>query len=176
MNTKQMADGLTFLRIIAAVMLVWLGWLRGISGLRYAIFLLLLSWTSDAIDGPLARYSRRQYRTWIGDHDLEIDMIMSCGLLGYMIFSGYISVWVWLAYATVALVIFWLTGFPRSLGMLFQAPIYGWFIWIAYTNGGWAGWLPFIWIATAVLVTWPRFPKKVVPEFIQGVQQIIKKA
>lgn len=176
MNNKRIADSLTFLRVVVAALLGWLGLSQGSAGLSKAVFLLLLAWTSDALDGPLARRSSHREQSWIGKHDLEVDMIAACGLLSFMIFAGYVTAWVGLGYALAGLILFWLTRFPRSLGMLFQAPIYGWFIWTAYANGGWFGWLPIIWITTAVLITWPRFPQKVVPEFISGVQNLFKRA
>lgn len=175
MVTKKIADGLTFLRVLTAAAVVWLGLTKSSNGLKGAVLLLLIAWTSDALDGPLARRSDRQYHSWLGDHDLEVDMVVSLGLLSFMVAAGFVEPWVGVAYAATALIFFGLTGFSRSIGMLFQAPIYCWFIWISFNYGGWVGWLPFLWIMTAVLLTWPRFPKDVVPEFVAGMQEIFKK-
>jgi len=56
------------------------------------------------------------------------------------------------------------------MGMLFQAPIYGWFIYIALTYAPEAGWWLVAWILAAVVITWPRFPREVVPGFLKGMR------
>jgi len=45
------------------------------------------------MDGPISRRSRVIYHTWIGDHDLQVDMAVSVGLLLYMLAAGYVSWW-----------------------------------------------------------------------------------
>lgn len=70
------------------------------------------------------------------------------------------------------MVIFWRVGLPDSLGMLFQAPIYAYFIWIALMHYPlMARWLV-IWLVGVVVITWPRFPQIVIPKFISGLQEI----
>ncbi len=76
---KQVADGVTWLRAAMAIILVWLGTSQGEGALPAAIWLLIASWTSDTLDGPLARSSRVQYRSWIGDHDLQVDKVIRGG-------------------------------------------------------------------------------------------------
>ena len=58
--------------------------------------------------------------------------------------------------------------------MLFQAPIYAWFVWVAIREVPIVGmWLP-VWIVVAVIVTWPKFPEIVVPGFLAGVRAVWK--
>jgi hypothetical protein len=166
---KQVADLITSARAMVAVCLVWLGMARGSVGLPLAAWVMIADWAGDMIDGRIARRSRVQYCTWIGDHDLEVDMIVSAGLLVYMLLAGFVNVWLVVIYILLWGVYFWWQGgIPHSPGMLFQAPIYGWFIWVALRDAPQAGWIIVIFIASALVLTWPYFPKVMVPGFLKG--------
>ena len=131
---KQAADILTFTRALLGIVFVWLGLTQGAEGLPLAVLFLTIAWTTDALDGPAARRSRVYYHTWIGDHDLEVDMFVASGLLAYLWISGFVSTWLAIGYAAAWFLIFFLMGgIERSLGMLSQAPIYGSFILLANT-------------------------------------------
>jgi hypothetical protein len=54
--------------------------------------------------------------------------------------------------------------------MLFQAPIYGWFIWITLRNAPSYGAVLVLWIVLVIIATWPKFPKEVVPGFLNGMR------
>lgn len=172
---KQVADLITYSRLLMAVVLVLDGLVAGAAGLPLAAFLLLLDWAGDILDGPLARRSRRKYRTWIGNHDLEVDMAFAIGLLLYMMLAGLVSPWLAGMYGIVWATYFWRAGLPRSMGMLFQAPIYAWFLWLALHQAPAYGiWLVAL-IALAVIVTWPKFPKEVVPGFLSGMREVVSR-
>jgi hypothetical protein len=134
--------------------------------------LLLLSWTTDALDGPLARRSVKQVHSWIGARDLEIDMAVSCGLLIYMVTTGLIDPTLAGIYALAWALIFWRWGVIRSLGMLVQAPIYGYFIWVAVSEVQSAGQWLIAWVIAALVITWPRFPRTIIPDFFDGLDAL----
>lgn len=134
----------------------------------------MAAWTSDCIDGPLARRSGAQYRNWIGDHDLEIDMSVALELLIYMLLAGFLDIWQGLLYLLIWMVVFWHYGLPASLGKLFQAPIYSWFILVALREDPLVGLWLLVWIFVAIIVTWPRFPDETIPEFLDGMEKILK--
>jgi phosphatidylglycerophosphate synthase len=167
---KQIADMLTYSRGVLALLLVLLGLSQGDEGLPLAVYLLLLAWTSDALDGMFARRSGSRTSSWIGEHDLQVDIAVSCGLLIYMVAAGLIDRPSAGIYALFWLLIFWRWGVMRSLGMLMQAPVYGWFIWVAMRDASPIGQWLIVWVIGAVLLTWPRFPQEVVPGFLQGMQ------
>ena len=125
---KQVADIITWARTLLAVALPVLGITQGEKSLNTAVILLIINWTADSLDGVLARRSRKQYRTWIGDHDLEIDMLIAAGSLIYLVAAGLLAWQIAAAYSLIWLVVFWRFGVPHVLGVLFQAPIYGYFI------------------------------------------------
>ncbi len=172
---KQVADLITFGRAAASIALVAVGFFFGSEGLPIAAVLMLLSWMSDFVDGPLARRSRIQYHTWIGDHDLEVDMAVAGGLLAYLVLAGFVSLLAGTLYAAVWTWILWNWRGNRSISMLFQAPIYGWLIWMALKEAQPYGMLLVIWIISLVVITWPRFPREVIPGFLSGFQALGRK-
>ena len=165
LNAKQVADFVTLFRGLLGFGLVWLGLNEGAAGLQTAVFIMIAAWTGDAIDGKIARRSRNPYQSWIGDHDLQIDMAVSCGLLVYLITSGFINIWLACLYILLWTFILWRWRNVKALGMLSQAPIYGYFIVIALIVLPNVGMWILIWMVTAVIITWPQFPKMVIPGF-----------
>lgn len=172
---KQLADVFTASRAFIAFILIWLGVTQGDLGLPLAVWLLITSWTTDLLDGPLARYSRVAYQTWIGELDLQVDMAVSAGLLVYLMFAGLVETNLALVYILLWLLVFLWIGVPRPLGMLVQAPIYGWFIWISMREVPDVGIWMLAWIAAAIIFTWPRFPNEVLPSFFSGITDMIEK-
>jgi hypothetical protein len=140
--------------------------------LALAAWLMIADWAGDSVDGRIARRSRIQYRTWIGDHDLEVDMTVSTGLLFYMIQAGFVHFWLACLYLLLWGLYFWRQGgISHSQGMLFQAPIYGWLIRVALRDAPGSGVAILIFIATAIALTWPYFPKVMVPDFLAGMHK-----
>lgn len=173
-NAKRFADTTTAIRVVIALLLPWLGYVYGIKGLPAAVWLMLADWTGDAVDGAIARRNRPVCHTWLGDHDLQVDILVSAGLLGYLVGADFVSPHLAGLYVLVWALILWQWQTPRSLGMLGQAPIYGWFILTAvYTRPVVGGWL-LLWVIGAMIITWPRFPQEVVPNFLQGMRNLLK--
>jgi cardiolipin synthase len=171
---KQVADFFTFIRVLLSPTLIFLGILEGSDGLPLAIGAMIASWTSDALDGPIARRSRVKYHTWLGDHDLEVDMAVSIGLMFYLLLSGFVDLQIVGVYALLWILIFWRWGNMRSLGMLFQAPIYGYFIYISMRLAPAVGSWMIGWIVAVTIITWPRFPREVVPGFLSGMRAVFQ--
>jgi hypothetical protein len=172
MFAKRAADLITFTRGVIAFGLIWVGYQYGSAGLSLAAWMMLADWLGDMIDGRIARLSRVKYHTWIGDHDLEVDMTVSVGLLVYMVEANFSNIWLAGVYLLVWGIYFSLQkGIPHSIGMLFQAPIYGWFIWVTLRNAPLAGWAIVIFLAMAVAITWPYFPNVMVPGFLEGIRR-----
>jgi hypothetical protein len=132
---------------------------------------MIADWCGDLVDGPIARRSQVYYHTWIGDHDLQIDMTVSVGLLIYLLGAGYVSWWLGLIYLLVWVLFFLRFGVTPAPGMLFQAPIYFWFIWTAVRDATGLGVLIIVLILAALILTWPRFPQVMVPDFLEGMRK-----
>ena len=167
-NRKRGADLITGGRLFLGASLAWLGLSRGAAALPTAVWLLLVNWMGDLVDGIIARSSRPYYHTWLGDHDLEVDMAVAAALLAFLVGAGFVSPGVAIVYLLAWLLLFWRLGLVRSLGMVAQAPVYGWFIWVAMKEAPEViRWL-LAWIVLVIIITWPRFPKEVVPGFLAG--------
>jgi len=169
---KQVADMITGTRAAFAVVLAWIGRVFGVASLPIAVLIMLLDWTGDILDGMFARRSSKQYQTWIGKRDLEVDVLVSLGLLIYLVGTGFANWQLAAVYMFVWVVVYFVLGMDRTLWMLFQAPIYAWFIWVALATIPSVGiWIVF-WIVLVIWLTWPRFPEEVVPGFLHGLQTI----
>lgn len=169
---KLLADLITAGRASVAIGLAWLGLTQQTEGLPLAVWLVIANWTGDYLDGRVARLSSASRRTWVGDHDLETDMLVAGGVLFYLVAAGFVTPWTAELYVLAWALVFWRQGLVRSLGMLAQAPIYGWFIWVAVWEAPAVGRWLLAWIVAAVVITWPRFPSEVVPDFLGGMRQV----
>lgn len=168
---KRIADALTVSRALLAIFLIWLGFTQGAGALGLAVWIVIASWTSDILDGALARSSQGAVKNWVGEHDLEFDMSVAFGVWVFLAVSGYVNLWIAILYCLIWIGIFWLFGLRSALGKLFQAPVYGWFILVALRDAsGPAYWLVG-WVLLAILLTWPRFPNEVIPGFLSGFKQ-----
>jgi len=173
-DLKNIADLVTSSRLLLSLGLIWIGWNQGAEGLGLAVYLMLVDWIGDILDGALARHSPTQKHTWIGDHDLEVDIAVSFGLLGYMLASGFLSWQIAAGYLLLCIVVVLLRGYGRSLGMLVQAPIYSGFIYLAIREPPYTGWLLVTFVLFLIVITWPRFPDEVVPGFLANIRGITK--
>jgi len=169
---KQVADLITFCRVIIGVFLGWSGFTQGAAALPWVVWLMIADWTGDFLDGRIARRSRIGTHSWIGDHDLQVDMVVSLGLLIYLLGSGLTPPWLAVTYLMAWMLYFYQHGIPRTMGMLFQAPIYAWFIGVALFQVPNAGLWIVIWIVAVIILTWPRFPNEVVPDFLEGMHRL----
>jgi cardiolipin synthase len=169
---KRVADGLSLTRFFLALSLVWLGFSQGAAGLSLAVAVLLAAWITDVLDGPLARSSGVKTQTWIGSHDLHIDVAMSTAALIYLNRAGFVDGRVVAAYLFVWAIIFWrLSNLPKSFGALFQAPIYAWFIWTSLQQAPEAGRWLVLYVVVYVASGWKLLIHRLIPEFFRGVQE-----
>jgi len=172
---KHVADFLTIARAVMAFLFVRVGLLPLDLALPLASWMLLFCWNTDLFDGLLARRSRRRFNTWIGDNDLLVDMLVSAGVFTFLLQTGFISLFQAAAYLIIWLAIFLLMGIPRPLGMLVQAPIYFCLIWVAVRDAPEHGWWLVVWLGSVLIITWPRFPNEVIPDFLQGMRNLISR-
>ncbi len=172
LDAKTVADLITLARVAIAAGFVWLGLAGDPGTLPWAVLLLLLDWTGDILDGAVAQRSRVPHRSWIGDHDLEVDILAAIGLLAYLVLTGLVDARLALIYALGWAGLLWWTRLPRSLGMLCQAPVYAGLIVIALARRPSAGLWLILWIVAAVVVTWPRTIEAVIPGFLAGIRTL----
>ena len=133
-----------------------------------ATTLLVYSWSSDVLDGALARWDRSSIPTWIGKHDLYFDMAVAFGLLVFMTARNTINLSASIIYILIWILIFSRFGLLSALGRLFQAPIYAWFILTTFQYVPLLGGFLFVLLLLIIVVIWPRFPSDTVSKFLSG--------
>ena len=170
-DVKTVADTLTASRFFLALAIFWLGLKVGQPALPTAALVLVLGWATDLLDGTLARRASNQRRTWLGDNDLSADVCVAVGLLGYLTFSNYVSPAIAVSYVLMTGVLIWRFR-SRALAMAAQAPVYAIMLYVSLRDAQLYGALAVGWIVLTVIVTWPRFPKTVVPQFLQGMREL----
>lgn len=173
-DAKLLAQFLTVSRLFIAAAIIGLGFLQGAEALPVVIWLTIAAWTSDILDGALARRSRVQRRTWIGEQDLIFDMVIAAALLVYLPAAGSVYIWLAGAYLGFSVLVFWRFGLTPALGKLFQAPAYAWFIIVALRVAPLVGLWLFAWIVIAVITTWPRFPRETIPGFLAEASEALR--
>ena len=166
---RQLADGLTILRVLISAMLVLLGLWRGAEVLETVIALLMLAFFTDLIDGHLARMSPEKEPSWIGRHDPEADMAMSVGVSSYLTVSGFLAptvgavlifviVTLWLYRYQLAWPIYAIPYVILALVALQQAPFFGWLL-IAY-------------VLATMIIRIPRLLHEYLPDFVRALGQL----
>ena len=114
---KKLCDSLTLFRLFACLALIADGLTLGPLGARLAIILLILGYTSDILDGRIARATHKP-PTKIGNHEILFDMLLAIGNVLYLGLAGFVFEWVaypwaiWLLFliffgASVIFSIFW---------------------------------------------------------------------
>lgn len=170
-STKTLADMLTAMRFCLAGFILWLGVKGGAGALPAAVVTLILAWFTDVLDGPLARRDPSARRTWIGDRDLEVDMSVSLAVLIYLTLSGYLTLKAAVGYVVVCAALLWHFR-SLHLGWAVQAPPYAGMFYAALRDAPRYGLMAIGYVALVVVATWPRFPKVVVPQFLEGMRNL----
>ncbi len=154
----------------------------GDGALPLVLWLLLVGWTTDLLDGRVARRLEAE-PSIIGRHEFEIDMsmVLCSGL--YLVATGFVPPvqgTAYLAVATCAAVLSHSRAGHflkfKALTMALAVPwVFGPFV-IAYFHGerlvAYAG---LGWIALALVVSWRRF-LGVVEDFIEGARAFLRRA
>lgn len=179
---KRVADGLTASRALIALFLVLLS-LGGKEALSWVIYLIILGWTTDVLDGELARRALRRLeereareewqQTWLGEHDFALDMLMVYASFLYLTLVGYVPPsWAFL-YTLIAAVAIWVSRGSKSVTEIFAFPLVALPLGIAYREGLWVAYAYLAWIIVMLFLFWSRFVG-VVKEFIAGMRQLLR--
>lgn len=167
-DAKFFADLITVVRGSLGLVMVWLGVTQHEKALPIVIPMMILCWSGDFVDGMLARHSRHPRVTFIGSHDVQIDVFVSICLGLFMLFAGYVNTMLAGGYLIFWALIFWRFGLERNLLMLAQSPIYLYFILLSLREDTARAYLMVAWVALATALLWRRFSQEVVPDFIKA--------
>lgn len=179
---KRVADGLTASRALIALFIVLLGF-GGKDALSWVIYLIILGWTTDVLDGELARRALRRLeereaqdeweQTWLGEHDFALDMVMVYASFLYLTLVGYVPpAWAFGYTLIAAVAILWSHG-SKSVTEIFAFPLVALPLLIAYREGLWVAYAYVAWIVVMLVLFWGRFVG-VVREFIEGMRQLLR--
>lgn len=168
---QVIADLLTAARVVLAILFPLAGLAYGEAALPFVIVGIIFGWTTDILDGYLARLAASEQVTWWGKHDFGIDMLMIFGSFLYMTEIGVVPWWLAVLYSTLGGAIVYrfrseavtmLLAFPLSalplVVALYRAPLFGRIF--------------LLWIVITLVLDWPRF-KGVVGEFIKDMSEVI---
>jgi phosphatidylglycerophosphate synthase len=152
------ADLLTFYRVIAAGILVWLGASRGARSLSAAALVTILAWISDQLDGWVAR--RAVSPTRLGRYDFAVDVVFYAGILTYLALAGFVPPW--LALTLLALMGgAWLVTRRKAVVILFLRLVDLLCIVIVFNYLPWLGLLVLGWLAASALVYRRRLAQRI---------------
>ena len=172
-GSKALADALTLSRALLGAVLVWLGLAVGPDGLPLAMCVLIVAWTTDVLDGALARHEANLRRSWVGEHDLLFDVWVAVGVCVYLMFAGFISTLAAGAYLICAgpvAAYFRSKAFANAV----QAVAYASLVLIGLFDAPLFGGLAIVWMGLAITITWPRFARRQVPEFLGGIRDLLR--
>ncbi|MDI6874726.1 CDP-alcohol phosphatidyltransferase family protein [Candidatus Solincola sp.] len=168
-NAKVIADLLTGVRFFLALLIFLCALFAEPSLLPLVVCLTLLGWTTDVIDGKMARLDPQGRRTRIGDLDFATDMFMVYSGLLFFITAGFVPFWPFFCYMLYAgtTAIVWT---KKSAIMAQAAPIAAMPIIFSFLHAPVWGWVFMGWIALALALNWDRFMDEI-GEFIQDVEE-----
>jgi phosphatidylserine synthase len=167
--SKRFADLLTSLRALVAAALILLGVRGDQRSFPLAAFLMLGSWTSDYLDGTLARLNPRVPRSWLGDHDLIVDVSAAAALLAYLAGTQFMPPSWALAYLVFCLFLFVRYGLKKTTAFIAQVPLYVYFVWLAAARAPLAAWWVAALVAFLVIFEWRRITRRLLPELLNGI-------
>ncbi len=172
-SLKLVADILTTVRFFTGLYIIRFAMFEVPESVASASLLLWFAWFTDLIDGPISRLDPRKTQTLIGKHDLTADVTVALGCWLFLIFSGFVSPLVGVGYLLLSIYLLWHFK-SEHLAWGLQALPYAGMILIALIKSPTHGFLLVTWIIFVVLVTWPRFPKYTLPEFLNGMKALFK--
>jgi len=162
---------LTLSRGFIAVAIFSLGFV-GRSALNTVILLTMLGWTTDILDGRLARKYKTD-STWVGEQEFTFDMLMVFAGLCFLVMTGLIPFLPAVIYVAVAAA--FIAYFrSKSVTMSFAFPVVALPLVVAYFESPAGAIWYAAWIVTALIFDWKRF-KGVVREFIENARSIVKR-
>jgi len=174
---QRLPDLLTMSRGLIAAAILGLGFaehfgLFSESALSLVLVLTMVGWTTDILDGRLARRLNKP-PTWVGEKEFTFDMLMVFSGLCYLVLSGLIPFVPAIIYTMVAAAFI---AYFRSkmVTMSFATPVVALPLVVAYFEAPNALIWYVVWIVGALVLDWRRF-KCVVLEFIENTKKLAKR-
>jgi len=168
-NGKVIADVLTGVRFFVGLLIVLCALFAEPGLLPLVVCLTLIGWTTDVLDGKMARMDRSGRRTWIGDLDFATDLILIYSGMLYFITAGYLPSRPFFFYGAYAAV----TGLiwtRKSVMMAVAVPMAALPIVFSFLHYPVWGWVFVGWIAVDLILNWSDFTAEI-GEFIDDMEK-----
>jgi len=151
------ADLLTFSRVIAAGVLVWLG-TRGPTSLPTAALVTVLAWTTDQLDGWVAR--RAAGPTRLANFDFPIDATYYLGILTYLVLARFLPPLPVLAFVLLSLAA-WLALRRKAIAIVSVRIVDLTCATLLLIHAPWLAGLALVWLALLGLIYRKRLRERV---------------
>lgn len=168
---KRIADYLTLSRFLVGLALVFMGLVWGRQALTAAVALGLLAWSTDSVDGALARRAPNWRPTWVGEQDIAFDAALALGILAYFVLSGLFPAkfaLFWIAAWTVL----YLWTRTRAVLLMGMGGLDGMVLYALFRENAHLGWVVVLWFAA---VAWfdRRRSKEVLRIFFHSAGELL---
>lgn len=139
-----------------AAVIAWLGLTGGTEALDKVTFCILLGWTTDTLDGHIARLDRSGRQTWFSRNDVTVDTIFVVSSLFYLTWTGLVPWAFSLVYVCVGgLLLLFLHS--RSLLIALEVPLGLLPAIVAFAERPLLGWAYVGWAVVAFVLDHRRF-------------------
>jgi len=162
---RKLADLLTLSRFLGGIALALMPWEKTVRSLGKLIKYNLLLWSTDAVDGRIARGSKTP-SSWVGEHDAQIDFVLTLCTGIALARSGFLPgelIVVWL----VACLMLYAIRPVATVLLAFMFPMQIALPALAFVYGCPEARLYVIWVAVVAFVSRKRL-KWVIEVFING--------
>lgn len=163
--TRLVADLLTLSRLAGGVALAVMPWERSGASLGKLVKYSILLWSTDAVDGKIARRSLTP-PSRIGKHDIWIDVALTVGCAIALARMEYLPGRIIAGWAAVCTLLYWLRPVSTIL-LAFMFPLQLSLPVLAIVHRRPEVWLYVIWVAALAVLNWTRL-KWVIEVFIEG--------
>jgi len=120
---KVLPDLLTVSRLFIGLAISLIGPIAGRNGLYLVLSFLLLGWTTDIVDGRLARKIRDYQSTKIGQNEIRFDGFLIIGVLAYLGYSRFLPLGIATGGAALLFLLVILPSTSYKQIFFFEAPI-----------------------------------------------------
>jgi len=126
-------DALTVSRLFFGLLIALVSVFFNEPHLDLVVWLMLAGWTTDILDGKLARKLGKP-KSWIGERDIVFDSMLILGILVYLCINVFLLTWLGVTFSCLLLYVL-KPGFDYRARMRVESPLLAFtFIYLIYLN------------------------------------------
>jgi hypothetical protein len=131
----------------------------------------MVAWSTDSVDGALARKDPNWHPTWIGEQDVAFDAALALGILAYFVLSGLFPAKIALLWLGAWGLLFLLTR-ARAVLLLALGGMDGMVLWATFRANRDLGWIVVGWMVMVAFLDRHRF-KQVLAIFFGSAAHVL---